>query len=80
MGEYKGDTDEPIDILPNRRKSTIKHYLQSHGQAAQIVGMDMNQSFKAAIRGFGATKSLSYRCSTFCMYNPHVIKCPIFKV
>ena len=64
MDEYKGDTEagmyqliiangethEPIDILPNRRKSTIKHYLQQYGSQVEIVIMDMNPSFKAAVR------------------------------
>lgn len=64
IDEYKGDTNagkfqliianaethEPIDILPNRRKDTIKHYLQRFGDQVEIVVMDMNQSFKAAVR------------------------------
>lgn len=64
IDEYKGDTDageyqliianadthEPIGILPNRRKATIKHYLQQHGQDVQIVVMDMNPSFKAGVQ------------------------------
>ncbi|MEG0681866.1 MAG: ISL3 family transposase [Eubacterium sp.] len=64
IDEYKGDTNagkfqliianaethEPIDILPNRRKDTIKHYLQKHGDQVEIVVMDMNQSFKAAVK------------------------------
>ena len=44
------DTHEPIDILPNRRKETIKHYLQENGADVEIVVMDMNPSFKAAVK------------------------------
>lgn len=64
IDEYKGDTDagtyqlviadaethEPIDILPNRRKETIKDYLRNHGDHVEIVVMDMNPSFKSAVR------------------------------
>lgn len=64
IDEYKGDTDagtyqliianaethEPIDILPNRRKETVKDYLSKHGADVEIVVMDMNLSFKAAVR------------------------------
>ena len=64
IDEYKGDTDagtyqliianaethQPIDILPNRRKETIKHYLMKYGAEVEVVVMDMNPSFKAAVR------------------------------
>ncbi|MCM3589007.1 transposase, partial [Mesobacillus maritimus] len=64
IDEYKGDTREgkyqliiadgitkkPLDILPNRYKSTIKHYLQRHGNQVQVVIMDMSHSFKAAVQ------------------------------
>ncbi len=64
IDEYKGDTDagmnqliianaethEPIDILPNRRKDTIKDYLYQHGTDVEIVVLDMNPSFKAALK------------------------------
>ena len=57
IDEYKGDTDagkyqliianaetkEPIDILPNRRKETIKDYLKQYGSEVEIVVMDMSQ-------------------------------------
>ena len=63
IDEYKGDTregkyqliiangenKEPIDILPNRYKKTIKHYLQQYGANVEIVIMDMSPSFKAAV-------------------------------
>jgi len=63
IDEFKGDTGrekyqliiadaitrEPIDILPNRRKETIKDYLRKHGANVQIVVMDMSQAFKAAV-------------------------------
>lgn len=64
IDEYKGDTREgkyqliiangvtrePIDILPNRYKKTIKRYLQKHGSEVEIVIMDMSPSFKAAVQ------------------------------
>ena len=43
------ETHAPIDILPNRRKETIKQYLQENGANVEIVVMDMNPSFKAAV-------------------------------
>lgn len=45
-----GETKEPIDILPNRKKKTIKDYLQKHGTNVEVVIMDMSPSFKAAVR------------------------------
>ncbi|WP_075980617.1 ISL3 family transposase [Bacillus massilinigeriensis] len=64
IDEYKGDTSEgkfqlivanpitkePIDILPNRNKKTIKQYLKAHGGNVQVVIMDMSPSFKAAVQ------------------------------
>jgi transposase len=64
IDEYKGDTKEgkyqviiadgvtkqPLDILPNRKKKTIKQYLQKHGHQVQVVIMDMSPSFKAAVQ------------------------------
>lgn len=64
IDEYKGDTDagkyqliianaetkEPIDILPNRRKETIKDYLKRYGSEVEIVVMDMSPAFKSAVR------------------------------
>ncbi|WP_071458587.1 ISL3 family transposase [Bacillus massilinigeriensis] len=64
MDEYKGDTKEgkyqliiangitkePIDILPNRYKNTIKQYLRKYGAKVEVVIMDMSQSFKAAVK------------------------------
>ncbi len=64
IDEYKGDTKEgkyqliiadgvtkePLDILPNRYKNTIKHYLKKHGAKVQVVVMDMSPSFKAAVQ------------------------------
>jgi transposase len=64
IDEYKGDTragkyqliiadgvtKEPIDILPNRYKKTIKQYLQKYGSQVQVVIMDMSSSFKAAVQ------------------------------
>lgn len=45
-----GETREPIDILPNRKKKTIKQYLQQHGAGVGIVVMDMSPAFKAAVQ------------------------------
>ena len=64
IDEYKADTDAgkyqliiadvethlPIDILPNRRKNTIQDYLRTYGANVEIVVMDMNPSFKAAVK------------------------------
>ncbi|WP_301107703.1 ISL3 family transposase [Sporosarcina sp.] len=64
IDEYKGDTDagkfqliiadaktrEPLDILPNRKKETIVDYLRQHGDEVELVVMDMNHSFKAAVK------------------------------
>lgn len=64
IDEYKGDTKagkyqliiadgitkEPIDILPNRYKKTVKQYLQKYGSHVQVVIMDMSPSFKAAVQ------------------------------
>lgn len=64
IDEYKGDTKEgkfqliiadavtrePIDILPNRYKKTIKYYLQKYGAQVETVVMDMSPSFKAAVQ------------------------------
>ena len=43
------ETKEPIDILPDRRKDTIKRYFQKYGWNVEIVVMDMSSSFRAAI-------------------------------
>lgn len=45
-----GETKEPIDILPNRKKKTIKDYFQKHGTNVEVVIMDMSPSFKAAVQ------------------------------
>jgi len=64
IDEYKGDTKEgkyqliianpitkqPIDILPNRYKRTIKQYLKKYGSSVEVVVMDMSPSFKAAVQ------------------------------
>lgn len=64
IDEYKADTDagkyqliiadakthQPIDILPNRRKETIQDYLRQYGADVEVVVMDMNPSFKAAVK------------------------------
>lgn len=44
-----GETKEPIDILPNRRKKTITNYLKKYGANVEIVIMDMSPSFKSAV-------------------------------
>src|SRR5699024_9963798 len=40
---------KPLEILPDRRKSTVKAYLQKHGRQVKVVVMDMSLSFKAAV-------------------------------
>jgi transposase len=64
IDEYKGDTREgkyqliiadgvtrePLEILPNRNKNTIKRYLQRLGTQVEIVIMDMSPAFKAAVQ------------------------------
>jgi transposase len=45
-----GETKEPIDILPNRRKKTIVNYLRKYGANVEIVVMDMSLSFKSAVQ------------------------------
>jgi transposase len=64
IDEYKGDTREgkyqliiadgvtrePIDILENRYKRTIKQYLRKYGANVKVVVMDMSPSFKAAVQ------------------------------
>jgi len=82
IDEYKGDTDagkfqliianaethEPIDILPNRRKDTIKDYLYKYGSDVEMVVMDMNQSFKAAVKqALGRPLTIADRFH-FCRY------------
>ncbi|MUV38035.1 ATP-dependent protease [Lentibacillus sp. JNUCC-1] len=63
IDEYKGDAGgekyqtiiaDPVDrrtldILPDRKKDTLKAYLHHHGQKVNKVVMDMSQSFKAAV-------------------------------
>jgi transposase len=44
------ETKQPIDILPNRKKSTIEAYLREHGTDVKVVVMDMSYSFKAAVQ------------------------------
>lgn len=46
----KGDTREPLDILPNRKGKTISQYLRKYGANVEIVIMDMSHSFKSAVR------------------------------
>lgn len=42
-------TKKPIDILPNRKKETLRAYLRAHGTKVEMVVMDMSHSFKAAV-------------------------------
>lgn len=63
IDEYKGDTDgetyqtiiadpiqrRPLEILKDRKKETVKSYLQEHGRKVEVVVMDMSPSFKAAV-------------------------------
>ncbi|SEO50272.1 Transposase [Amphibacillus marinus] len=63
IDEYKGDAGgekyqtliadpikrTPLEILPDRKKETVKAYLKKHGQQVDMVVMDMSPSFKAAV-------------------------------
>lgn len=63
IDEYKGDTDgerfqtiiadpvnrRPLEILPDRKKETVKEYLKQYGSKVEVVVMDMSHSFKAAV-------------------------------
>ncbi|MFB4170156.1 ISL3 family transposase [Virgibacillus sp. JSM 102003] len=63
IDEYKGDAGgekyqtiiadpverRPLDILPDRKKETLKEYLRKYGDKVKVVVMDMSQSFKAAV-------------------------------
>ncbi|APC49971.1 ISL3 family transposase [Virgibacillus halodenitrificans] len=63
IDEYKGDAGgekyqtiiadpinhKPLEILPDRKKETVKEYLHKHGAKVTIVVMDMSPSFKAAV-------------------------------
>lgn len=63
IDEYKGDVGgetyqtiiadpvnrTPLEILPDRKKETVKEYLLKHGEQVKMVVMDMSHSFKAAV-------------------------------
>lgn len=63
IDEYKGDTGgekyqtiiadpvdrKPLDILPDRRKSTLKSYLKKMDKSVDTVVMGMSPSFKATV-------------------------------
>lgn len=63
IDEYKGDAGgktyqtiiadpinrRPLEILPDRRKKTVKDYLRKYGGKVEMVVMDMSPSFKAAV-------------------------------
>src|SRR5690606_19455954 len=82
IDEYKGDTQEgkyqliiadgitrePIDILPNRDKKTIKQYLKKVGSQVQVVVMDMSHSFKAAVQEALGRPVLVADRFNFCRY------------
>lgn len=63
IDEYKGDAGgerfqtiiadpvnrRPLEILPDRKKETVKEYLKQYGGKVEVVVMDMSHSFKAAV-------------------------------
>jgi len=63
IDEYKGDAAgetyqtivadpinrRPLEILPDRKKQTVKDYLRRYGEKVKMVVMDMSPSFKAAV-------------------------------
>ncbi|MGM8211266.1 ISL3 family transposase [Virgibacillus sp. W0430] len=63
IDEYKGDAGgerfqtiiadpvnrRPLEILPDRKKETVKEYLKKYGGKVEVVVMDMSHSFKAAV-------------------------------
>ena len=63
IDEYKGDAGgekyqtiiadpvnrQPLEILPDRKKETVRAYLQQYGRNVEMVVMDMSPSFKAAV-------------------------------
>lgn len=63
IDEYKGDAGgetyqtiiadpvnrKPLEILPDRKKETLKTYLKEYGSKVEMVVMDMSHSFKAAV-------------------------------
>ncbi|WP_245570145.1 transposase [Halalkalibacillus halophilus] len=63
INEYKGDTNgerfqtiisdpierKPLEILKDRKKSTLISYLKDHADEVDVVVMDMSPSFKAAV-------------------------------
>ena len=82
IDEYKGDIDagkfqliiadaethEPIDILPNRKKDTIKENLYKYEADVEMVVMDMNPSFKAAVNQALGWPMIIANCFHFCRY------------
>ena len=40
---------QPLEILPDRKKETVRAYLQQYGRNVEMVVMDMSPSFKAAV-------------------------------
>src|SRR5699024_12289850 len=82
IDEYKGDAGGekyqtiiadpvnriPLEILPDRRKDTVKQYLKKHGHQVEVVVMDMSASFKAAVdEALGKPVIVADRCH-FCRY------------
>ena len=82
IDEYKGDIDagkfqliiadaethEPIDILPNRKKDTIKENLYKYEADVEMVVIDMNPSFKAAVNQALGWPMIIADCFHFCRY------------
>ena len=81
IDEYKADTDEgkyqliianaethePIDILPNRRKDTISHYLSEYGSNVKMVVMDVNPA--VAVKNIKSTCNYRRSVSLLSLYS-----------
>lgn len=61
------ETHEPIDILPNRRKDTISHYLSEYGSNVKMVVMDVNPA--VAVKNIKSTCNYRRSVSLLSLYS-----------